>query len=293
MAGLVSVIIPTHNREKTIERAVDSVLNQTYKNIEIIIVDDCSTDSTLEVLKSRYGGFANVTIFQLERNSGACVARNKGIDLSRGEYIAFLDSDDAFLEEKIEKQISALEKSGNKLCATSYWRIDASGKKKTIHVKTDGGDSLYNELLFCNFITTGTLVGEAKIFKTERFDESLPRYQDWDLVLRLASNYEFDLLDEETLLQEYQPISITSSTSHQKTYNAMKVIYEKHKDSFEKDIRARVQYTWLMGLQSMYTESKRYDYLWCGVIGHGFNLRRFILWMYYLLGLYHVADLLT
>lgn len=291
MNGLVSVVIPTFNREKTIVRAVDSVLSQTYKNIEIIVVDDCSTDHTLDILKGRYGEIANVTVFQLKKNSGACAARNKGIELSKGEYIAFLDSDDAFFEDKVEKQVKALVSSGKQLCATSYLRIDQTGKKSTVHVHENQDISLYEELLYCNFITTGVILGEARCLQETKFDERLPRYQDWDLVLRLAQKYEFCLIDEEMMLQEHQAISITSSTSHQKTYAAMRIIYEKHENAFEQNKRARAQYFWLMGVHSMYTERRRFDYLWYGVVGDGLKPRRLLIWMYYKLRLYRWIDL--
>ena len=100
---LVSVIIPTYNRGRLILDSINSVLNQTYKNIELIVVDDCSTDNTEEILKSIND--SRIKYVKLEKNSGACIARNKGIELSTGEFIAFNDSDDLWITTKLEKQL--------------------------------------------------------------------------------------------------------------------------------------------------------------------------------------------
>ena len=99
MNHLVSIIIPTYNRENKLERAVESVLEQSYQYIEVIVVDDCSTDNTV-TLMGKYKDDERVVYYRLEKNSGACVARNKGIELSKGDYIGFLDSDDIFLPKK-------------------------------------------------------------------------------------------------------------------------------------------------------------------------------------------------
>lgn len=285
MNSLVSVIIPSYNREKTIVRAVESVLKQTYPNIEIIVVDDCSTDNTIEILKDKYSNNRRIKIEQLSVNSGACVARNKGISLSKGAYIAFLDSDDEFYPDKIQKQINQLKLTNADLCVSDYDRINQKGYKKTVLVKEGTGEKLYNDLLFCNFITTGTLLGKGECFRVEKFDEELPRYQDWELVLRLCRKYQFCMLHEATMLQEFQPQSITSSTSHKKTFEAMTIIYKKNEDGFEKNIQAKTQFRWLMGYHSMYIDGiKNYSFLWQGVVGNGFNLKRMIIYGAFKLG---------
>ena len=116
MNELVSIIMPSYNTAKFISKTIESVLEQTYKNWELLIVDDCSTDGTYTFIKKEYAGNYKVKIEKLPINSGACVARNRGIELSKGEYIAFLDSDDAFYEDKLEAQIEALKKYQTNLC---------------------------------------------------------------------------------------------------------------------------------------------------------------------------------
>ena len=96
---MVSVIIPSYNREKTIKRAVESGLNQTYKDIEVIVVDDCSSDKTIEILTSIKD--KRFSYYKLDKNSGACVARNLGIEKVKGDYIFLHDSDDEWLPDKL------------------------------------------------------------------------------------------------------------------------------------------------------------------------------------------------
>lgn len=118
MRPLVSVIIPVYNRAATIQRAVDSVLRQSYKELEIIIVDDCSSDDTVRVVNSYQD--KRIKLICLSRNSGANTARNTGIRAAKGEYIAFQDSDDEWLENKLELQMDYMFRTGKKVCYCSH-----------------------------------------------------------------------------------------------------------------------------------------------------------------------------
>lgn len=274
MKELVSVVIPTYNRAKTIHRAIESVLNQTYKEIEVIVVDDCSKDNTADVVKKEFGRDLRVIFHKLEKNLGACVARNRGVQLSKGKYVAFLDSDDAFLPEKISKQIACIEKSNVSLCATDYTLINENGR---VLVKTHPGtkEEVYSKLLYCNFITTGTLMGYRECFIEEPFDESLPRYQDWDLVLRLSKKYSFYFLQESTLLQYSQQISITTSTNHEKTLRALNTIYNKNLDGYKFDKKAYSQVHWLIGVHGLFVEGVHpYKHMMIGATHWRINFRR-------------------
>ena len=275
MNKLVSVIIPSYNREKTIVRAIKSVLSQTYQNIEVIVVDDCSQDNTETVINECYANDKRVVFHRLEKNSGACVARNRGVELSRGTYVAFLDSDDAFFPEKIEKQISYLECMNASLCATDYIRYSREGNEEIVRTFSGTKDTVYEALLYCNYITTGTLLGYRECFIKEPFDEKLPRYQDWDLVLRLCKRFDFCFLQENTLLQYYQPISITASTCHTKTLKALDIIYKKNEEGYRTCKKAYTQIHWLMGIHGMYVEGeKRYKDLLIGATKDGINVKR-------------------
>ena len=280
MKNLVTVIIPTYNREHTICQAIDSVLQQTYDQIEVIVVDDCSQDATQKVVEESYRTDNRVRYERLPQNSGACVARNRGIDLSLGNYLAFLDSDDVYYPEKIALQLDAMRNSNSDLCATSFMRVLADGKKERKLVFPGTKDEIYQNLLYCNFITTGTLLGKRECFEQIRFDEALPRYQDWDISLRLCKQYNICLLNVDTLKQIHQEVSITNSTGHQKTLYALECLYEKHQTSYCSNPKANTQINWLMGIHSMYGGEKRqYNRLWIGVRGDGFNMKRCLIFL--------------
>lgn len=122
--SLVSIIMPAFNAEKFIDSAVNSVMNQTYKNWELLIIDDCSKDDTYKIISKYASNDRRIIILENEVNSGAAISRNKGIDKATGKYIAFLDSDDVWFDSKLSKQISYMEKNDYKFTCTSYNKIN-------------------------------------------------------------------------------------------------------------------------------------------------------------------------
>lgn len=130
--GLVSIIMPSYNTASYIKKTIQSVLNQTYQNWELIIVDDCSADNTDEVLGTIKD--PRIRYFKNDKNSGAAVSRNKALREARGQWIAFLDSDDLWMPEKLEKQIHFMEKNDYSFSYTNYEEIDVEGKKTGIRV---------------------------------------------------------------------------------------------------------------------------------------------------------------
>lgn len=127
MAELVSIIMPSYNTAKYIAETVQSVLAQTYQDWELIIVDDCSTDDTDEVIKP-FLCDSRIRYFKNEKNSGAAVSRNRALREAKGKWIAFLDSDDLWLPEKLEKQIAFMEENGYHFSYTDYMEIDEASK---------------------------------------------------------------------------------------------------------------------------------------------------------------------
>ena len=205
---MVTVIIPSYNREKTIKRAVDSVLNQTYKDIEVIVVDDCSTDNTLDVVKSIKD--SRLKVFKLNENSGACVARNFGIEKAKGEYIAFQDSDDEWLPEKLEKQMDVLENNSNiNLVFCQFNKIDNENTSVYPPLKT--GIITRKVLLEKSYVSTQTLIGRRECFSTVKFDPQMPRLQDHDLVIRLSKKYCFYFVNEPLVNMYVQDDSISNN----------------------------------------------------------------------------------
>ncbi|MBZ9786723.1 glycosyltransferase [Psychroflexus sp. CAK57W] len=124
MEKLVSIITPAYNCSNFIPRTIESVLNQTYQNWEMIIVDDCSKDNTIEILENYSKSDNRIKFYKNESNLGSAFSRNRAMDYSKGNYIAFLDSDDSWLPEKLNTQISFMEKTGAKFTYGDYMIVD-------------------------------------------------------------------------------------------------------------------------------------------------------------------------
>lgn len=229
---LVSVIIPTYNRGQLILDSINSVLNQTYKNIELIVVDDCSTDDTEKTVKSIDD--SRIKYIKLEKNSGACVARNKGIEISRGEFIAFNDSDDLWLPEKINSQLDFLYENNAEI---SFCKMECrTPENNFIHnfpnIEFDRKIS-YKDLLKYNSASTQTIFGKTDCFKEIFFDATMPRLQDWDEVLRLSQKFSVFYQNKILVHTFFQKDSI--STHPEKGVLAMEMLFEKHKDAILSD----------------------------------------------------------
>lgn len=134
--GLVSIITPTFNSANFIEETIESVLSQTYHNWEMIIVDDCSSDNTEEVVNQYVIKDNRIKYIKLDKNSGAAVARNKAMAEAKGEYMAFLDSDDVWTAEKLSEQLSFMQEHNVSFSCTDYEQISESGEKTGRIIKT-------------------------------------------------------------------------------------------------------------------------------------------------------------
>jgi glycosyltransferase involved in cell wall biosynthesis len=194
---LVSVIIPTHNRARLVARAIESVLNQTYKHLEIIVVDDASTDNTKEVI----AGYDDPRISYLlnERNIKAPASRNRGIKIAKGQYISFLDDDDELLPQKIEKQVSkfleAKKNVGVVYCGYCFVTADSGDTLNATYPKYKG--NVYSEMLLSCLMASHTLLIKKESFEMAGlFDEDLPSCQDWDMWIRLSKITDFDFIPE-------------------------------------------------------------------------------------------------
>ncbi|MBC1850979.1 glycosyltransferase family 2 protein, partial [Listeria seeligeri] len=154
---LVSVIIPTYNREATIAKTISSILNQTYKSLEIIIVDDASNDKTVQIVQDL--DKAQISLFVLKQNIGAAEARNIALSKARGRFIAFLDSDDTWYPEKLARQLRFMEEHQAGFSFTAYERVVASTVKNIVQVPWR---LAYNDLLRNTIINCSTVVIDRK-----------------------------------------------------------------------------------------------------------------------------------
>lgn len=188
----VSIVIPTYNQADFLPKAIQSALNQTYRDWEMIIVDDGSTDNTEEIVK----GYKESRIRYIVKkyNFGVSAARNTGIKNSGGKYIAFLDSDDEWFPEKISCQMKIFQKEDSKcgvVCTGGYIIKD---NKKTISIKSISlsSNSFYRKILLENTVGTSTVLVKKECFeKVGLFDESLKNCEDWDMWIRIAKYYKF------------------------------------------------------------------------------------------------------
>ena len=195
----VSVIIPTYNRKGYIPDAIDSVLEQTYKDFEIIVVDDGSTDGTGEILRKRYG--EKIRYFSKE-NGGCASARNFGVRMARGEYIAFLDSDDRYLPNKLEDQVVLLERNSSYGFVGSD--IVVQEKKKSYLFRTirpdRNGDIAYPLFMFTFFSLCAAIFRRSCFDKAGYFNEGMRYNEDTDFLLRVAINFPSGFSARPTLL---------------------------------------------------------------------------------------------
>lgn len=159
---IVSVIIPVYNSGRYITETIESALNQTYNNIEIVLVDDCSKDNSREIIERFMNMHSNIVYHLQEKNGGAALARNKALDLAKGRYVAFLDSDDLWYPEKIEKQLQLMQNKKIAFCYTAYEMVDGQGivlKNKTRVIER----AEYKNLLKNTVISTPTVMIDRNI----------------------------------------------------------------------------------------------------------------------------------
>ena len=196
----ISVIIPTYNRKHTLQRAIDSVLAQTFKPYEIIIVDDGSKDGTKEWLLQNYPSVQCIH----QPNNGVSSARNKGIQISQGSWIALLDSDDEWMPEKLEYQSRFIELNrDSSFCHTNeIWIRNGVRVNQMKKHKKYGGDIFKHCLDICRISPSSSIIKKDVFEEVGAFDESLTVCEDYDLWLRVTAKFNILFLDE-PLIKKY------------------------------------------------------------------------------------------
>jgi len=185
MNPLVSIITPNYNASKYIDETIQSVIKQTYSNWELLIVDDCSTDNSVAIIKKYQGLDKRVRLLRLDKNSGAAIARNKAIEASKGDFIAFLDSDDRWFENKLEIQVSFMNNKNCKLSYTSYYSVNESNQKSKLIVAKK--KMTYKNLLTSNYI--GCLTAMYSVNHLGKvYMPIISKRQDWALWLKITKS---------------------------------------------------------------------------------------------------------
>jgi teichuronic acid biosynthesis glycosyltransferase TuaG len=175
--ALVSIITPTYNSEEFIAETIQSVQNQTHENWEMIIVDDCSSDNTVAIIEMFIVKEDRIRLFQLDRNSGAGIARETAISKAKGDYIAFLDADDLWKPIKLEKQLQFLIDTKSHFTFSFYDCIDEKGNALNRRVEAPRSLS-YCQLFFCNYVGNLTGIYEVNFFGKIAISSTRKR-QDW------------------------------------------------------------------------------------------------------------------
>lgn len=230
----VSVIIPTYNREELLIRAIRSVQSQTYPVAEIIIIDDLSTDNTASVIKKIVEGDPRIVYLRHDKNRGAQAARNTGIQRAKSEWIAFLDSDDEWLSEKLEKQFSALNCNDLSIVHCECYLQDANGTERTLFGVPPYSGNIYEKVLrHPGPMFQGLLVQKKHLEEIGLLDEGVPSYQEWDTAIRLARSYSFKFVAE-PLFVYHLHAGETISKDNRREVDGWAYVVEKHRDEIIK-----------------------------------------------------------
>lgn len=232
MKPLVSVIITTFNRSELVKKAIDSVLNQTYMNFELIVVDDCSTDHTKEAVNS----FSDdrITYIQHAMNKGEG-SRNSGLECVRGDYVAFLDDDDEWFKDKLELQVDLLSAKPANIGVVHTGRVlyYTSTEEEVVDVKhrLDFCDNALEDLAIDNGICTSTvMVRRQCLDQVGYFDETFPYCQDYDMWIRLAEGYQFTYIHKPLIRYRYHQTNLSKNWGAQ--IKGREMLYEKHAKYF-------------------------------------------------------------
>ena len=235
---LVSIIIPAYNADRFIARTLDSLINQTYRNIEVLVVDDGSEDGTVAIVQEYIRQDARIQLLQ-KVNGGVASARNFGIEQSRGEFVAPIDSDDIAYPKNIERQVKCLLKEPETVGVSYVWSVDIDEKdilNGNFRASKIAGN-VYATLLCHNFLgnASSTLIrrscfDKVGLYSTRFKDDSSQGCEDWDLYLRMAQHYEFQVVPQFLLGYRKLPNSMSSNFSSMAKWHSLvlKVAAQRH-----------------------------------------------------------------
>lgn len=196
---LVSIIVPVYNVEKYIMDAIDSVRQQTYTNWELLLIDDCSTDDSIKIIEENILGDIRIKLLKQERNCGVALARNRGIDEAQGRYICFLDSDDLWKKEKLEKQVNFMKEKDCAFSYTSYEFVnefgESKGKQAIVPNKINYKQALKNTTIF----TSTVMLDINKLTKEQIYMPNLRKGQDTATWWKILKIIDFAYGDQEVL----------------------------------------------------------------------------------------------
>ena len=226
---LVGVVVPTYNRADVLPRALQSALRQTYEALEVIVVDDGSTDDTEAVVAALDD--PRVRYVLQPRNAGVSAARNRGIREARGEFIAFLDSDDEWFPDKIERQVARFREVNNRVGLLYCGVRSVSDRRGDWTFRPKHRGDVYEAMLQRNVIHTGSgvVIRREVVDVVGGFDEEIPAIEDYEYWLRIARHFEFDFV-EEPLFRYFDETDLDrKSLDTQDNHDARAYLFNKHR----------------------------------------------------------------
>ncbi|RMG06219.1 MAG: glycosyltransferase [Cyanobacteria bacterium J055] len=230
---IVSVIIPTYNAEKTIQETVSSVLNQTLSDLELIIINDGSTDRTLDVVSTLDDPRLKVFSYP---NAGVAISRNRGLSKATGQYISFIDADDLWTPDKLEAQYQALQDNPQASVAYSWTDyVDESGQFLGVCARATNSGNLYQLLLLADVIGSGSnpLIKAEAIAKVGEFDPAVVPTEDWDMWIRLAEHFQYVAVPAVHILYRQLPNSGSYNMRKMEvsSLRVLEKVFEKNSES--------------------------------------------------------------
>jgi len=234
----VSIIVPTYNGEKYIQRAIESVLNQTFQDFEIIVVDDYSKDNTVKIIKELQKNDSRIKFLCLEKNSGGpALPKNKGFEISRGEFIAYLDQDDEWLPTKLEEQINLFKNSLKKnlgLVSCGANLVNAHGKYFGYFIPIKK-ENIFPEILLRNpiYSNSSVLIKREVIDVVGKRDENMKYSEDLEMWIRISRvGYDFDYIYKPLFNYHFHENNVTNTGDKTMKVRDMEYTFKKHKDLY-------------------------------------------------------------
>ena len=226
MQGLVSIVVPAFNRGFIIARALDSLLMQTYENWEALIISDGSNDHTSEIVKKYRKRDARISLIEHNKQKGAQAARNTGLRQARGQWIAFLDSDDQWLAHSLEARLSVAGKS--RVVHSECYVLEEGSPRRLFGVPPFRG-WVYRELLRApGPMFQGLLLSREACSRLGCLDENIVAYQEWDTAIRLAKHHSFEFVAEPTFIYDCRHANTISKDSLREAIGYEQVV-NKHR----------------------------------------------------------------
>jgi glycosyltransferase involved in cell wall biosynthesis len=230
----VSVILPTHDRPELLTRAARSVLEQSFEDLELIVVDDASREPAERALRCQED--RRTRVLRTDVPLGPARARNLGLEVAVGDWIAFQDDDDEWLPAKLERQMESALRADPRLGVVycPFWRVGRDGSRiPSRHPEVSSGQALREELLRGNFIGLPTAVVRRGCFEeVGRFDPELRCFEDWELFIRIAARFDFERVDEPLVQTHDSPASVNKADSAIQA-EAFRRILDNHREAIE------------------------------------------------------------